>query len=189
LLPGLTGRLTGGLVVSVSSPSVASRRAILAGAAARAGVHADDKALDLLAEDLEVTAAELVGTLATLSAHARHDRKKLDTAYVRRYLERRADETAPSLRAIGEQAARRFGLKLSDLKSNSRRRSVVMARDAAVFLARRLTNKSLQEVGAFFGGRDHTTIMHSCRKLEDAVGRDAETREMLESIRSRLFKN
>ena len=72
---------------------------------------------------------------------------------------------------------------------NSRRRSVVMARDAAVFLARRLTNKSLQEVGEFFGGRDHTTIMHSCRKLEEAVGRDAETREMLDSIRSRLAKS
>jgi chromosomal replication initiator protein len=189
LLPGLVGRLTGGLVIGVVPPSGPSRRAILSSAAARAGLHADEKALDLLAEDLEATAAELVGTLATLSAHAKHDRKKLDAAYVRRYLDRRADDTAPSLRAIGEQAARRFGLKLSDLKSNSRRRSVVMARDAAVFLARRLTNKSLQEVGEFFGGRDHTTIMHSCRKLEEAVGHDAETRDMLESIRSRLAKN
>jgi chromosomal replication initiator protein len=189
LLPGLVGRLSGGLVIGVVPPSVASRRTILAAAAARAGAHADDKALDLLAGNLEVTAAELVGTLATLAVHARHDRKKLDAAYVRRYLDRRADDTAPSLRAIGEQAARRFGLKLSDLKSNSRRRSVVMARDAAVFLARRLTNKSLQEVGEFFGGRDHTTIMHSCRKLEEAVGRDAETRDMLDSIRNRLAKN
>jgi chromosomal replication initiator protein len=188
LLPGLVGRLTGGLVIGVVPPSTASRQAILTAAATRASVHIDAGAVALLAEDLEVTAVELVGTLATLAAHARHDRKKLDVTYVRRYLDRRADDTAPSLRAIGEQAARRFGLKLSDLKSNSRRRSVVMARDAAVFLARRLTNKSLQEVGEFFGGRDHTTIMHSCRKLEEAVSRDAETRDMLESIRSRLVK-
>lgn len=185
---GLVSRLSAGLVVGTAPPSAATRRAIAGRFAAARRWTVDAKALDLLAADLETGVPELLGTMATLEATARAEGTTLDAAAVRRYLDRRAIETAPTLKAVAEAAARQFGLTMGDLKSGSRRKTAVAARDAAVFLARRLTNKTLQEIGAYFGGRDHTTILHSIRKLETALQTDATTRQMLDALRSRLAK-
>ena len=64
----------------------------------------------------------------------------------------------------------------------------VAARDNAILLARRLTRRSLQEIGEYFGDRDHTTVLHSCRKLESAVETDAEARELFERLRLQLSR-
>lgn len=196
-LPGLVGRLSGGVVVSLVPPSVASRRAILERLVALRGVAIEPKAVELLAGDLEKTVPELRGILTTLTTLAAQEFAEnvrgrvdasIDAAFVRRYLEQRSDAAAPALKTIAEQSARRYGLTVADLKSGSRRRTVVAARDAAIFLARRLTTKSLQEIGEFFGGRDHTTILHSCRKLEQSSESDPETREALDAIRRKLAR-
>lgn len=196
-LPGLVGRLTGGVVVSLVPPSVASRRSILERLVAVRGVTIEPKALELLAGDLEKTVPELRGILTTLTTLAAQELAEsvrgrtdasIDAAFVRRYLEQRSDAAAPALKTIAEQSARRYGLTMADLKSGSRRRTVVAARDAAIFLARRLTTKSLQEIGDFFGGRDHTTILHSCRKLEHSSESDPETREAIDAIRRKLAR-
>jgi chromosomal replication initiator protein len=90
------------------------------------------------------------------------------------------------LKTIAEKTARRFSLKLSDLKGESRQRTVVAARDNAILLARRLTKASLQEIGAYFGDRDHTTVLHSCRKLEAAIEQHAEAREVFAELFEQL---
>src|SRR5918998_131734 len=76
------------------------------------------------------------------------------------------------LPGIATQAARYFALKVSDLKSPSRRRGVVIARGVAMYLARQLTGRSLEHIGAFFGGRDHTTVLHGCRRIEGLIDSD-----------------
>lgn len=202
LLPGLVGRLSGGVVVALVPPSTSSRRTILERLVALRGIEIEAKALDLLAGDLEKTVPELRGILTTLHALAaqalaenvRAEGAKsrcdasIDATFVRRYLEQRSQGAVPALKTIAEQSARRYGLTVADLKSGSRRRTVVAARDAAIFLARRLTPKSLQEIGDFFGGRDHTTILHSCRKLEQTSESDPETREAIDAIRRKLAR-
>jgi chromosomal replication initiator protein len=197
LLPGLVGRLSGGVVVALVPPSVASRRAILERLVKLRGIEIEEKALDLLAGDVEKTVPELRGILTTLHALAAQEFAEnvksrtdasIDAPFVRRYLEQRSEAAAPALKAIAEQSARRYGLTVADLKSGSRRRTVVAARDTAIFLARRLTTKSLQEIGDFFGGRDHTTILHSCRKLEQTSESDPETREAIDAIRRKLAR-
>lgn len=196
-LPGLVSRLTGGVVVSLVPPSVASRRMILERLVTLRGIAIERKAVELLAGDLEKTVPELRGILTTLSTLAAQEFAEgvrgrsdasIDTPFVRRYLEQRSEAAAPALKAIAEQSARRYGLTVADLKSGSRRRTVVAARDAAIFLARRLTSKSLQDIGDFFGGRDHTTILHSCRKLEQSSESDPETREAIDEIRRKLAR-
>jgi chromosomal replication initiator protein len=109
--------------------------------------------------------------------------RPLDVAAVRDGLQCRTDRTTPTLKRVAEEAARRFSLTIADLKSQSRRRTVVQARDAAIFTARRLTGLTLTEIGDYFGKRDHTTVLHSCRKLETAVENNAETRALLEELR------
>jgi chromosomal replication initiator protein len=196
-LPGLVSRLTAGVVVALVPPSVSSRRMILERLVTLRGVAIEPKAVELLAGDLEKTVPELRGILTTLSTLAAQELAEgvrgrsdasIDAAFVRRYLDQRSDAAAPALKAIAEQSARRYGLTVADLKSGSRRRTVVAARDAAIFLARRLTTKSLQDIGDFFGGRDHTTILHSCRKLEQSSETDPETREAIDAIRRKLAR-
>ncbi|MBL9091398.1 MAG: AAA family ATPase [Planctomycetaceae bacterium] len=204
LLPGLVGRLCGGTVVELSTPSQASRREILATVAADRGLKLEPRALDLLAADRDAGVRELHGSLARLEAEALDRRRReaastlfdihgdepppVDAALVRKYLDRRSAADAPTLKQIVEHTARHFGLRSADLKSGSRRRNVVAARDTAIYLARRLTKKSLQEIGEFFGGRDHTTILHSCRKLEAAEEQDATQRGALAALREKLLR-
>lgn len=203
-LPGLVGRLSAGFVFPLAAPAQPTRRALLADMAAERGLNIDPKALDLLAVDRETTVRELRGMLASLEAEALDQARReaaktlfplrpgetpvIDLAFVRRFLANRGGNEGPTLKQIVEQTARHFGLRAADLKSGSRRRSVVTARDTAVFLARRLTKKSLQEIGEYFGGRDHTTILHSCRKFEAADDLDPTQRATITTLRERLAR-
>ena len=91
---------------------------------------------------------------------------------MRRYLAQRNRQRQPSLHEIALATARHFSLRLADLRSPVRRRALVTARGVAVYLARHFAGESLQEIGRYFGGRDHTTVMHSCRKTEEIVEGD-----------------
>ena len=79
--------------------------------------------------------------------------------------------------------ARHFSLRLADLRSPVRRRALVVARGVAVYLARRLTEESLERIGGYFGGRDHSTVMHSYRKTEELIGSDPAVREAVERLK------
>lgn len=179
----LAARLVGGAVVALAPPSTTTRREILRRLVERTETKVADDVLDLLAADRSRNMAEVSGLLLSLRQTAEMTGRSLDAATAREGLQRRDDKTAPTLKRVAEEAARRFSLTIADLKSQSRRRTVVAARDAAMFTARRLTGLTLTEIGAYFGKRDHTTVMHSCRKLETAVENDVETRAILEELR------
>ena len=92
----------------------------------------------------------------------------------------------PTLRDIAAATAKHFAVRLSDMRSPSRRRSVVTARDVAVYLARRWTGQSYQQIGSFFAGRDHSTISHGCSKTEELLRSDPSIREAVARL-SRRF--
>jgi chromosomal replication initiator protein len=69
-----------------------------------------------------------------------------------------------------------------------RRRALVVARGVAVYLARQLTDENLQQIGGYFGGRDHSTVMHSCRKTEELIGSDPAVREAVDRLTKTLWK-
>ena len=100
-----------------------------------------------------------------------------------------AASTEPSLHEIALATARHFSLRLADLRSPVRRRALVVARGVAVYLARQLTEDSLQQIGGYFGGRDHSTVMHSCRKTEELIGSDPAVREAVDRLKKTLWKN
>jgi len=82
--------------------------------------------------------------------------------------------------------ARHFDLSVTDLKSPSRRQAIVEARSLAMYIARRLTGASYAEIGRHFGDRDHTTVLHACRKLTQAVAADERTRRIANDLTSQI---
>jgi chromosomal replication initiator protein len=104
------------------------------------------------------------------------------------YLTRGRQSRCVALRSVCKLAARQFGLRVADLKSPSRERTIVLARGVAMYVARQTSGKTLVQIGQFFGGRDHSTVLHGCRQIERLLHSDAETRLAVEALQSELRK-
>jgi chromosomal replication initiator protein len=182
---GLASRLSAGLCVPVALPAQDARRAIVDILAAQRELNIAADAARLLAADLAATIPEISGALYELQSHA-GPRNTIGVDAVRLYLRGRAADRIPTLHGIAAQTARYFAVKVADLRSSSRRQTVVVARGMAMYLARQLTGGSLQYIGAYFGGRDHTTVSHGCRKTEALLHSDPATRHALAQLREAL---
>lgn len=191
MTPALVSRLSAGLSVPLAPPGPEARREILQHVAAERRMALAPAAARLLADGLVVTAPELTGALLQLESQwrpsaAARSAVQIDAPLARQYLAQRGAARQPSLRGIAIRTARHFALQMTELKSASRRRGVVQARDVAMYLARQLTRKTLEEIGEFFGGRDHTTVLHGCRKTERLLQSDPSTRSAVAELRQSL---
>jgi len=97
--------------------------------------------------------------------------------------EQSSSDTIESIQSV---VSKHFRLKPSDFKSNSKLRSIARPRQIAMFLIRKYTNLGFKEIGQYFGGRDHTTIMHACREIEKKIEQDPEMRDTVETIQNLL---
>lgn len=191
LSTGLQSRLSAGLSIGLSPPEAAARRAIVARLVAARGLKITETALRLLADSMPVTVPELAGAVSSLALVAEQSGKRgvpatINEQSVREVLAGGEHRRAPTLQHIARQTARYFTLHVAELKSPSRRRTVVMARDVAMYLARQLSGKSLKQIGQFFGGRDHTTVLHGCRKTESLMQTDPLTHGAVVELRQGL---
>jgi chromosomal replication initiator protein len=183
LLPALRSRLSAGLTVSLALPAAPARLAPVERFAAVRRIALPATAARSLAEGLSATVPELSGALTELHWQAAREGSSIDAARVGRFLADRQLRLRPSLRTITAMSAKYFGLRMSDLTGPSRRRGIVQARAAAMYLARELTGKSLAELGAHFGRRDHTTVLHSVRLIESRLRADPTTKRAIAEIR------
>lgn len=185
-LPGLQSRLQAGLCLPLTIPEQEARRTILAACCAARQLSLGDGSLRLLARSLSLPAPELLGVLNNMQLAARSAGRALDDSFVQTYLRQYCAGRHPPLKTIATHTARHFALRVTELRSASRRRGVVVARDVAMYLARQLTRKSLKEIGEYFGGRDHTTVLHGCRKTETMMRSDPTTLEAVTTLRQAL---
>ncbi len=186
LVPPLRSRLSAGLAVPLVFPSRATRRAILEQLAERRNLPVPRRALNGLADGLTGSVPMLVSAIWELELAARMTGEPVDPLRVRKLVSHRDEGAAAKLRDIARLTAKHFGLKLADLKSPERRRALVAARCVAMYLARQLTSCSLTEIGQFFGGRDHTTVLHGCRRTEKLLHHDWSLRQAVTNIRKML---
>ena len=145
-----------------------------------------DSILKLLAEGLAGTVPELLGAMLQLEVPARQEGRRVDARRVREFLSRRDEALRPKLRDIAALTARHFSLRLADLRGASRRRLVVAARDVAIYVCRQLTSESLGRIGEYFGGRDHTTVLHACRKAQEQMDADPAIRQAIDQLQRKL---
>ena len=145
-----------------------------------------DGVLELLAERLSGGPRELAAALVQLEGTARLAGESISLTQVRRWAAVRTKPHAPQVKEIAAATARQFRLRLSELRSPSRRQAVVTARGVAMHLARQLTGDSLEEIGKFFGGRDHTTVLHGCRRTEERLKSDPTVIQAVQAVRETL---
>ena len=172
IVPALQSRLLGGLVVPLSPPGRDTRLAILRRLAAAAGDPAGRRggrtAGRWFGRDRSPAGRGAGAVGGPRGGQRRADRRRAGPIVSQPAEPRRR----PPLKDIAQHTARHFALTLGELRSSSRRRAVVAARDVAMYLARVVTKQSLEEIGRYFGGRDHTTVMHGCRKTESLLQTD-----------------
>jgi chromosomal replication initiator protein len=185
LAGGLASRLSTGLTVPLAPPGVHARREIIARLANQYGLAVDRETLDVLAGGISGTVSELNHAILQLKT-ATGDKPSIDAVVASRFLQQRNETQRATLRSITTRVADYFHVKSADLKGPTRRQSVVRARGLAMYLARRLTGKSLEQVGRHYGGRDHTTVLHACRKTEALLDSDPSLRQAVEQVMERL---
>jgi chromosomal replication initiator protein len=168
----LTSRLAAGLVVSVAPPGPASRRLVLDRWLADHRFEVAPEIVDWLARKARGLRAfeSAVGQIALL-------RKMSDKApgvdSIREHLEKHLDADRPSVDRIAGHVAGHYRVPAKELRSRSRRRAVLVPRHVSMYLTRQLTPMSFQQIGSYFGGCDHSTVLYACRKVEEALGEDA----------------
>jgi chromosomal replication initiator protein len=185
-LPGLRSRLTAGLTVPLAPPQYATRAKVLRELAALRGIPLSEAVVDILAQNMRATVPELFGALVQLEMAAQAEGSPIGVPLARQYVKARQKAQSPQLREIARLTARHFSLKLRDLKSTSRRQAVVRARGVAMYLARLLTQNSLEDIGRYFGGRDHTTVLYGCRKTEELLPHEPSIHEAVVQLQQQF---
>jgi chromosomal replication initiator protein len=170
----LRNRFEWGLITDVQPPELETRIAILRKKAVQEQLNAPPEVLEFIASRISRNIRELEGALIRVTAFASLNRQPVDlqlTEIVLKDLIPGGEDSVPEISgtAIMAETAAYFGLAVEDLSGSSRSRVLVTARQIAMYLCRELTDLSLPKIGALFGGRDHTTVMHADRKIRSLM--------------------
>jgi chromosomal replication initiator protein len=169
-LPGrLTSRFASGLVAGLEALSPASRRVALAELARRRGLDLPADALDWLAGHLSGSVRQLDGALNRVAMLVHMHGMTPTAANIAEQFRTEAETHRPTVERIAQRVGGYFRVDPRQMRSASRSRQALLPRQIGMYLARQLTGLSLQQIGAFFGGRDHSTVLHACRKVEQAL--------------------
>ncbi len=186
----LRSRFEWGLIADLQPPDLETRIAILRKKSEDEGIAIGDEVIQLVAENLKSNIRELEGALIRLGAYATLTGKIITTEMAKTILRDLLGHKRKfiTLEDVQEVVASRFNVKISDLKSKRRTKTLVHPRQIAMFLSRELTASSFPEIGREFGGKDHTTIIHACRQIEKALDNDTALRTTLESLKDEISK-
>jgi chromosomal replication initiator protein len=165
----LKSRLGWGLPVIIEPPELETRAAVLLKKAESLGVHLPNDCAFYIAQRIRSNIRELEGALKRVSANSKFSNKQIDIPFVKESLKDLFVISAKmvSIDNIQKTVAEYYNIKLSDLLSKRRSRSITRPRQLAMALTKELTNHSLPEIGESFNGRDHTTVLHACSKIKE----------------------
>jgi len=191
--PGLENRLVSrfewGLVVDVKPPDYETRMAILRKKAEDDGLSIDDEVIDMIAHSCTSSVRELEGAVIKLLAFSSLTHREITPQLARTALHgvlgrHRKDGPVLSPERIRETVARRWRVQAEALASKRRTRDLMVPRQVAMYLIKETLDTSLVRIGELFGGRDHSTVIHSIRKVEDQMESDPVFREQVDAARA-----
>lgn len=164
----LKSRFGWGLTVSIEPPELETRVAILISKAAADGISLPEEVAFFIASRIRSNVRELEGALRRVIANHRFTGREIDVAFAKEALRDllAVQDRLVSIENIQKTVAEYFKIRVGDLLSKKRTRSIARPRQIGMALAKELTNHSLPEIGDAFGGRDHTTVLHGCRRIQ-----------------------
>ncbi|WP_226373600.1 chromosomal replication initiator protein DnaA [Luteolibacter ambystomatis] len=189
LEPRLVSRFECGLAVELQPPQMETRMAILRKKSDEWKVKVDGSILRFLAERIGTNVRRLEGALMRVATFASLAGESVSVDKVEHLLRDLLREEASrqiSIDSIQKAVAEHFDVRLADMTSRRRPASIAFPRQVAMYLSRNLTKGSLMEIGEAFGGRDHGTVIHACKKISDRIGKEPGMRETIARIESGL---
>jgi chromosomal replication initiator protein len=184
----MKSRLGWGLVADIHPTTYELRLGILQAKAERLSTKIPEKVLEFLAHKITSNVRELEGALNRLAAHVNLVGRAVSLETIQEVLHDllRSSDRRVTIEEIQKRVAEHYNIKVSDMHSARRSRAVARPRQVAMYLSKQLTPRSLPEIGRKFGGRDHTTVMHACRKVEELKAADPSFSEDVELLRRML---
>ena len=186
----LRSRFEWGLIADLQPPDVETRIAILRKKSEDEGITLPEDVIQFLATTMKSNIRELEGSLVRLGAYASLTGQTITLEMAKNVLRDLigTKKKIVSMDDIQETVGARFHVKIADLKSRRRSKTLVHPRQIAMYLCRELTDSSYPEIGRQFGGKDHTTIIHACKQIIKAKDRDSEFSATLESLKEQILR-
>ncbi len=183
----LRDRFEWGLTVAVEPPNLATRLTVLRRLVEEAGVEvADAGALSELANRIDANVRQLHGALTRALAHASLMARPLSSELIAEVIPKGRSSQPTSVEEIQQRVAEQFGISRAELVGSSRAATPLRARQVAIFLTRDLTDLSLPQIGRLYGGRDHSTVLNSLRRVEASLDEDADLAEKVRELRGAI---
>jgi len=180
----LRSRFEWGLIADIQSPDLETKTAILKRKAETEGVPLPDNVAIYIAGKIKSNIRELEGSLIRLIAYASLTGREITLALAQDVLRNvlQNDDRAVTIEGVQKAVADHYSLKVAELKSKNNSKSVAMPRQIAMYLCKNLTSASLPEIGKSFGGKHHSTVIHSIRKIEDLRQKDGDFNTLINSL-------
>ena len=180
----LISRFNWGLLADIHMPDYETRVAILQKKAKKDGLSISTEVISYIADQITSNIRELEGAVLSLLAHASLYRCDITLDVAKEALKKslRRQQREIGIEDIQKAVAKHYGLPVDILSAKTRRAEVALPRQIAMYLSRQITKEPLKEIGNRFGGRDHTTVIHACKSMEELIQRDKTFQGILDQI-------
>lgn len=184
----LISRFKWGLTADLMAPDFETRKAILHNKMAKEGIELPEEIVEFICYNITNNIRELEGILISLIAQSSLNEREIDLALVKEVVQKFVAQVSKEITidSILDLVADHFELDVDTIKSNSRKRQIVMARQLAMYFVKQHTDHSLKTIGKEFGGRDHSTVIYSCRTVNDLIDSDNSFKFMVEELDKKL---
>jgi chromosomal replication initiator protein len=187
----LVSRFQWGLVTDIQVPDLETRMAILGRKSADMNLCLSSDVLEFLAQRVSTNVRRLEGALTRIASYASLAKAAVDVPTVSRLLRdifQEEKQIQVPLEYIQQKVAEHYHLKLADMLSKKRPANIAFPRQVAMYLSRLITSQSLVEIGQTFGGRDHGTVIHACKAVENMMEQDPTIKRSVEQLKQTLQK-
>ena len=185
----LLSRFQWGLVADIQAPDLETRVAILTRKADTMGISVEPEIIEFLAKNISRNVRRMEGALTRVAGYVGLTRKKADLDTVQRLLRdilREENLSRITMETIQKKVVDYYHLRMADMLSRRRPANIAFPRQVAMYLSRILTEHSLQEIGNAFGGRDHGTVIHACKTVENMMDQDTSIKHAVEFLNEQL---
>lgn len=187
----LISRFKWGLEADLHRPDLETRIAIMEAKMAKEGIEAPSEVSNYICMHVKKNVRELEGVLIQLIAQATLNQRKIDMILAKEVVQRftSKDSKEITIDLIKEMVADHFNIDVDKLGSKTRKQNIALARHISIYFSKELTNNSLKSIGSYFGGRDHSTILHSCRTVKDRMDTDRHFKDTVSNLEKRMQHN